>query len=448
MYLKNTWGRPATDEMLDRIREETVRDHQLSGLMQVLQSEWPPSKRHLPEELRIFWDNRHLFTQIDGIILRGQQIVIPKALRPRMITNAHEGHLGIVKTKTRAREVIWWPGMSSHLEQAVLGCEACARFQHQQLKEPLISSTLPQRPWEQVATDIFTWDSQHYLLTVDYYSRFPEIQRLPSLKSAAVIDSLKDVFSRNGIPNQLRSDNGPQFANAEFQQFASTYGFQHTTSSPRYPQSNGLVERMVQTIKNIIKKTTASKGDVNLALLAYRTTPHEATGVSPAQLLMGRKLRTTLPSLPTYLQPELVTRDCQSKSTQESDYNRRRAVRSLPELRPGDHVLVWDANHKEWKKQGRVQMKVKERSYRVILQSGGIIRRNRHQLKFRRHSIPGSQLHSEAGDLEEDTEEPGCIQVQGYHEPTAAGCETTPHTGMTTRSGRVVRPPAWRQDYV
>ena len=167
---------------------------------------------------------------------------------------------------------------------------------------------------------------------------------------------------------------------------------------------------------------------------------------------MGRRLRTTLPSLSTNLQPELITRDCveskdsQRKSVQEFDYNRRQSARSLQELRPGDIVLVWDPDQKEWKDQGRVQMKVDERSYQVMLQRGGMIRRNRHQLKPCR---TGSQGHSQVRDWEddiEDTQEPGPIQVEDAQE--SAQRHEEPTAGVTTRSGRVVKPPVWRQDYV
>jgi transposase InsO family protein len=105
------------------------------------------------------------------------------------------------------------------------------------------------------------------------------------------------AFSRHGIPEELISDNGSQFSNKEFQTFLTGYGCSHVTSSPRHPQGNGLVERTVQTMKNLFKKSSMSGGDFHLALLSYRSTPHESTGTSPARLLMGRRLRTTLPTV-------------------------------------------------------------------------------------------------------------------------------------------------------
>ena len=100
---------------------------------------------------------------------------------------------------------------------------------------------LPKYPWERVAADLFQLNNSTYLLVVDYFSRYPEVIKLNSTTSKAVISSLKSIFSRHGVPSVLLSDNGPQFDSSEMKQFANTYAFQHITSSPHYPQSNGLV---------------------------------------------------------------------------------------------------------------------------------------------------------------------------------------------------------------
>ena len=112
-------------------------------------------------------------------------------------------------------------------------------------------------------------NGEHYLLAVDYFSRYPEVIKLSSTTSSNIIALLKTIFARHGIPEVLRTDNGPQYAAKEFAVFARTYGFQHITSSPRFPQSNGQVERMVQTIKGMLKNST----DLHLAVLSYRATP-------------------------------------------------------------------------------------------------------------------------------------------------------------------------------
>lgn len=188
----------------------------------------------------------------------------------------------------------------------------------------------------------------HYVLVMDYYSRFPELCQLSSTRSGKVISVLTEIFACHGVPCQLVSDNGPQFSSEEFRQFASNCGIQHSTSSPRYPRGNGSVERGVQTVKGLLRKARYANEDTNYALLAYRSTPHETTSVSPAQLLMGRPLRTTLPSAPAHLtlkvieRKEVETQDQQKKDQQVAYYNKRNGARALPELNEGGRVLVWD----------------------------------------------------------------------------------------------------------
>ena len=110
---------------------------------------------------------------------------------------------------------------------------------------------------------------------------------------------MKSSFSKYGIPELLITDNGPQYACNEFKEFTEKYDFKHTTSSPHFPQSNGQAERTVQTVKQLLSKSD----DPFLALLVYRATPLPWCGYSPAQLLMGRNIRTNIPQATEYLVP-------------------------------------------------------------------------------------------------------------------------------------------------
>ena len=130
------------------------------------------------------------------------------------------------------------------ITQLVQNCRVCAK-ESRQGKEPLMTLELPKYPWQVVGTDLFELNKLNYLLVVDYFSRYPEVLQLTSTTSMSVISALKSVFSRHGIPEIVRSDNGPQYSSAEFMSFASSYGFQHLTSSPKFPQSNGQAERAV-----------------------------------------------------------------------------------------------------------------------------------------------------------------------------------------------------------
>ncbi len=212
---------------------------------------------------------------------------------------------------------------------------------HTQHREPLQPTPLPERPWQKIATNLCEYKGKHCIVITDYYSRYLEILHLPTTTTDQVVKSLKSTFARFGIPDQLVSDNGPQYTSETWKDFCKRYDIMHLTSSPHNPQGNGLAERAVKTGKRILKQD-----DPLLALVCYRATPATSTGVSPAELLMGRKIRTTVPSLKRTLNPKwpgkalIRHRDEQAKQQQAFYFNRRHGVKDLPPLQPGAQVLL------------------------------------------------------------------------------------------------------------
>ena len=200
-------------------------------------------------------------------------------------------------------------------------------------REPLLLSILLDFPWERVATDLFELKEVTYVVLVDYYSRYIEIQKLQSTTAASVITALKAVFFRHGVPAVLMSDNGPQFLSREMSEFSDFYGFTHITSSQHYPQSNGQAERAVKTAKCLLLHSP----DPYMALLSYWATPLAWCGLSPAELLMGRRHRTE-PQVKALLVPnwphvgEFRTRDKRHKARQKRAYDQRYRVKALPLL--------------------------------------------------------------------------------------------------------------------
>ena len=180
-------------------------------------------------------------------VLKGHKILIPKS---QILYSLHIGHAGIEKTLRRARTAIFWPGLHINIQKLISSCPECLSYRNSNPKEPLKPHPVLDYPWQVVAKDLFQWDEKDYLVVVDYYSCYFEVSHLNSTTSKSVIKQIKSIFSRFGIPEKV-SHNGPQYSSSEFTKFVSNYGFKHTTSSPRYPQSNGLAERSVQTIKRI-----------------------------------------------------------------------------------------------------------------------------------------------------------------------------------------------------
>ena len=199
-----------------------------------------------------------------------------------------------------------------------------------------------------------------YLLVTDFYSKYFEIEILRQNIAICVINNLKKIFARFGIPEKVVSDNGPQYSNTrnlfsnnhEFKKFAEEWGFSHTTSSPEYPQSNGAAERAVQTAKRILKKAAAENKDPFEGLLKYRNTPFEDIGVSPAQLLMSRRTRTMIPTHRRLLLPQPVDRDHVLKTLHQRQYNAKsnydKQSRDLPPLKVGGKVWFRPNGERKW----------------------------------------------------------------------------------------------------
>ena len=217
-----------------------------------------------------------------------------------------------------------------------------------------------------------------------------------SKKADVVNSALKETFARHGIPEKVRSDTGPPFDCAEFTHFAKQWDIQLVPSSPRYPQSNGEVERAVQTVKNILKK----EKETEKALLAYRTTPLRS-GFSPAELLMGRKLRSTVPTFPENLLPrwpdmdELQKNENMQRMQQQQHFNVKHRAKLLPPLSTGAEVKI--ANYDQT---GVVQEKTNSPRQYVIQTPTSTLRRNRVHLV----PLPDSN-QSESSQVSEDCKE-------------------------------------------
>lgn len=264
-------------------------------------------------------------------------------------------------------------------------CPQCQENGRTQTREPLLPHEIPTGPWQVIATDIFTLHGEDYLLVVDYYSKFPIIRRLPTGRSTSqnVITFLKQIFSEHGIPSKLVSDNGSQYSSHLFNEFTRKWGFQHITSSPTYPQSNGLAERFVQTVKNIVDKTVKNKGDIYLSLLSLRSTPIDHNLPSPAELLFNRKVRSTLPTrIPnTNPQKDRIAEQLQNRQTNQKNYFDNKSASKAP-LIPGQQVYVQQQTGKKRWESAQVQAQCEEpRSYEVVTTTGQTLRRNRRHIK-------------------------------------------------------------------
>ena len=223
-----------------------------------------------------------VLTMEDGIVMKGHKAVIPQSLHKEYINIVHKGHPGIEATKRRARSVIFWPTMSNDINGELLSCAVCNSTKSHQRKEPLQLHPVPDLPWSTVAADILDWHGKHYQVLVDSYSGWFEIDLLRNLTSSTVISKLKRHFSVHGTPHTLITDNAGQYTSQHFKDFAKQWDFTHTTSSPKFPQSNGLAERAVRSAKQLMEKSHRDGSDVFLSLLNLRNIPRECvSGLLP-----------------------------------------------------------------------------------------------------------------------------------------------------------------------
>ena len=182
---------------------------------------------------------------IGQLVLRGTRIIIPSKLQPRTLALAHEGHLGVVGTKQNLRTKVWWPGMDKAAERHCRACHGCQLVARPDPPEPIRSTSLPDGPWQDLAVDLMgPLPSGHSLLViVDYYSRFYEVEVMQSTTTEKIIDRLADTFCRHGLPNTIKSDNGPQFKSNEFREYCAQHSITRQKVTAKWAQANGEVER-------------------------------------------------------------------------------------------------------------------------------------------------------------------------------------------------------------
>ena len=202
---------------------------------EVLPNGWPDIGKIDPQ-LKPYWKVQGELTIHNNLLLFQKRIVVPASHQQETLMKLHQGHQGIQRCRLRAQYAVWWPCISQQIKELIERCPVCAK-NYTPHREPLMPTPLLDFPWQKVAMDLFTSKESCYLVIVDYFSRYPEVIKLRTTIGAGIIEAVKAVFSRHGIPETVTSDNGPQFSSKEFAKFASQYNFQHRTSSPHFPQS-------------------------------------------------------------------------------------------------------------------------------------------------------------------------------------------------------------------
>ena len=396
------------EPVMKKILKDQQEDEECLQIRNMMTNGWPGTYKATPERARPYWTfKEEIVENEEGLLMKGAQIITPASLRQEMLQRIHKGHLGIQMSRQRARDSVYWPNMNQEIERIVQTCSTCQKYRNAQGKETLICHEIPEKPFEKVGADLFHFAKNNYLLVVDYTTKFFECTMLTETTSNAVVTAMKSIFSRHGIPKVLMTDNGPQFTARDFKCFSSKWEFKHITSSPLYPQSNGMIERTVQTVKNLLKKSKENNEDPYLAILNFRTAD-KGDQKSPAELLMGRRLRTLLPYGHKNLTIRTEAHLRSAHKQQQIRYNQH--AKDLKQLRKGEFVRF--KNQRVWEP-AQILDKLSARSY-LIKTRKGLLRRNRRDLLQSAEVFNSSQLNP---DPIEDPSQPQLADLVPEQQP-------------------------------
>uniref|UniRef100_A0A0E4G8R6 RNA-directed DNA polymerase n=2 Tax=Anopheles gambiae TaxID=7165 RepID=A0A0E4G8R6_ANOGA len=377
-----------TDNRLKEISEETKKDQTLQTLIQYIQRGWPDEANKVPDSIKIYFGYRNELSVENDLIFRGDRILIPQIIRRKLIDCCHISHNGVEATLKLARANIFWPGMNSQIKDVIKNCTVCNKFSDSQPNPPMMSHDIPTHPFQMISMDVFFAEyrgaKKNFLVTVDHYSDFFEVNILKDMSPQSVISVCKENFARHGRPQRIITDNGTNFVNKQMLSFAKQWDFEHVTSAPHHQQSNGKAEAAVKIAKRLLKKAQESDTDFWYALLNWRNIPNKI-GSSPAARLFSRSTKCSVPCSDINLLPKIVenvpTSIEKHRKKAKEQYDKK--TRRLPDLEIGSPVFVQltPETSKQWTP-GKVSERLNSRSY-VVDVHGRNFRRSLVHLKPR-----------------------------------------------------------------
>ena len=436
--------------------QETNKDEELQSLKHYISTGWPAKRSQIPVSLHPYWNFRDELTVESGILMKNSKVLIPESLKQKYLKQIHQGHQGIEACRSRAREFVFWVNINSDLKEMVEKCYICQSQQNSTTSVQKYVSEVPPHPWHTLGSDLFYFQRIDFLVVVDYFSKYLIVRKIPSSTSSAVIKELGMIFSEFGNPLVFRSDNGPCYSSQEFKIFMQNWLVEHRTSSPHYPQSNGLAESMVKVSKNLIEKAIKQDLPWNRLLLDYRCTPISSEIPSPAEILFGRKFRSSISILPSKVlndriskQRELIAKKEGKFYASTQDFQDR--IKALP-FEAGQNVWLQNSDSRKFE-EAVIREKCREpNSYMVeIPATGQCFRRNSNFIKPRqtdKNSVSTDPLPTTG--LPEIPQEPPVFQQPSSQAtstvdaiptvpPSKQNENSTPRTPKTPRQPRASR---------
>ena len=256
-------------ERKEAFQQAFMSNPKMHALTDMIITGWHNDVTVVPCPLCPYWQLCKTLTIEDGLALCGEALIVPLSERERILHQLHQFHQGITKAQLFMHGCVFWPGINKAIEEAVQQYETCTQFQAPNAAAPLTPMPTPSHPWQMCATDIFTLEGNDHLICGNFYSKMILICHLPASQSNTVTVALllKEMFSEHRIPKVLHSNNGPQYASAQFSEFCTSWCITHETSSPYYPKSNGFAEACVKSMKHALQCAKYSGADPQLEFL-------------------------------------------------------------------------------------------------------------------------------------------------------------------------------------
>ena len=491
-----TSGRNIRAVTWEIVQEETRKDPVMQKLMFLINSTFPGDKSELPAELTAYWPIRDSLYATDGVILMRDRIVLPTALRSdaletglpgsdriiipstlrgEIMNSLHSAHQGITRMNERARAGVYWPGITSDIIKTRQSCGSCNRNMPSQARTPPLEAHIPTTPFEAIACDYFHFAGKYYFVAADRLSGWVEVSNIKvgtnDSGAQGLCTALRRLMVTFGVPAEISSDGGPEFSAGETQSFFKRWGIKHRLSSVAFPSSNGRAELAVKAAKRLLENNIGADGQLNndsmvRALLTLRNTPDPGCKLSPAQIVLGRQLRDSMPfinkNIMMYNNPQIqpqwreawkVKEDALRTRYVKTVENLSEHVRPLAPLRHGDHVLIQNQRGRcpnKWNSSGViVETKPNDQYVVKVTGSGRLTLRNRRFLRlFSPHNLTHSEsyttdtpLHTQQSETSKPISQnkpPQASHNETYNSPQKV--TATPSPRVTPQAEHVLQP--------
>lgn len=334
-----------------------------------------------------------------GVLTKLGCAVIPEKLRRKTLEVAHSGHPLAAKLKSILRERVWWPGMTTDVENWVKSCKTCAVNGRPEKPPPMQRMFAPKTVWETIALDFngpyARFGGISILVIIDYRSRYAIAKPVKSTNFESTRKILDDVFNREGFPLAIKSDNGPPFNGEDYKNYCRERGIQTVFSTPFFPQQNGLVENFMKVVNKAMSTALSNVSSFNdelqAAVNAHNSSAHTVTRMAPEEVLSGRRIRRGLPLMnpgKVDIDEQLLNkRDAEAKLHSKAVADVRRGARPC-KVSPGDIVIL------ERQSKAKGDARFDERRHTVVQQNNGsLLLSDVNGQLLRRHVTQTKKVH-------------------------------------------------------